>query len=114
MGKDGVSKKSWGPTYRSSTLLDGFKCELAARKNAIANAKLALESTYAKTLGKTEKTIQEDGDLIDEIHGHIAQIEAAFNSFNGTIKSIKTAIDSSLMSVVVVFHFLCLVSAPIY
>ena len=78
-------------------MLDGFKSELAARKNAIANAKLALESTYAKTLGKTDKALQEDVDLLNEINGHIAQIEAAFNSFNGTIKSIKTAIDSSLI-----------------
>ena len=78
-------------------MLDGFKCELGARKTAISNAKLALESTYAKTMGKNEKAIQEDGDLVNEINGHLAQIEAAFNSFNGTIKSIKTAIDSSLI-----------------
>ena len=90
-------QKKWGPNCRSPTLLDGFKNELAARKNAITTAKLALESTYAKTLGKTEKAIQEDGDLVNEINGQIAQIEAAFNSFNGTIKSIKTAIDSSLI-----------------
>lgn len=99
MGKECCFNKSWGPNpnYRSPTLLDGFKSELAARKAAISNAKLALESSYAKTLGKTEKVIQEDGDLVNEINGHLAQIEAAFNSFNGTIKSIKTAIDSSLI-----------------
>ena len=105
MGKNCVSKNLGGPNYRSPTLLDGFKSELAARKDAINNAKLALESSYAKTLGKTEKVIQEDGGLVSEINGHIAKIEAAFNSFNGTIKSIKTAIDSSLISVVIVSHF---------
>ena len=81
---------------RSTTLLNGFKSELTARKDAISNAKTALESTYAKTLGKSEKQIQEDPGLVSEITTNIATIESAFNSFNGTVKTIKMSIESGL------------------
>jgi len=81
---------------RSANLLNGFKSELAGRKDAIVNAKMALENCYAKTLGKQEKDILADADLMMEVNTQIATIESAFTSFNGTVKSIRTAIDSGL------------------
>ena len=75
-------------------MLNGFKSELTARKEAMDTAKTQLEGVYAKTLGKTEKEIQETTELHTEITRALAKMEAAFNSFNGTIKSIKLAIDS--------------------
>ena len=74
-------------SLRSATLLNGFKSELTARKEAISNAKTSLETSYAKTLGKTEQQLQEDQGLVNEITTNIAAIESAFNSFNGTIKT---------------------------
>ena len=73
-------------------MLSGFKAELGARKDAIAVAKTALEGSYAKTLGKTDKEIQDDQDLFETLTKNLAGVEAAFTSLNGTIKSIKLAI----------------------
>jgi len=56
-----------------------------------------LESSYAKTLGKTDAQIQEDKELLETITTSLANVEAAFTSFNGTIKSIKLAIESRLL-----------------
>lgn len=81
---------------RSANLLNGFKHELAGRKDAIVNAKTALENCYAKTLGKQEKDILADADLIQEVNTQLATVESAFTSFNGTLKSIRMAIDSGL------------------
>ncbi|CAL1141803.1 unnamed protein product [Cladocopium goreaui] len=80
-------------TVLSPTLLAGFATELGARKDAITSAKTTLESSYAKTLGKTDAQIQEDKELLETITTSLANVEAAFTSFNGTIKSIKLAID---------------------
>lgn len=90
-------------SLRSATLLNGFKSELTARKEAISNAKTSLETSYAKTLGKTEQQIQEDQGFVNEITNNIAAIESAFNSFNGTIKTIKMSIESGL-----IFLYICL------
>ena len=56
--------------------------------------KRQLETTYAKTLGKDEKKIQEDPALSKEISDHLGAAEAAFTSFTGTYKSIKPSIDT--------------------
>ena len=70
--------------------------ELTARKDAITSAKTSLETVYAKTLGKTEVEINADQELVKEINMTIATTESAFNSFNGTTKSIKLSIESGL------------------
>lgn len=70
--------------------------ELMARKDAITSAKTSLETVYANTLGKTEVEINADQQLVKEINMAIAATESAFNSFNGTTKSIKMSIESGL------------------
>jgi hypothetical protein len=70
--------------------------ELIARKEAITSAKTSLETVYAKTLGKTEVDINADQELVKEVNMTIAAMESAFNSFNGTTKSIKMSIESGL------------------
>ncbi|CAL1167635.1 unnamed protein product [Cladocopium goreaui] len=77
----------------SETLLNGFKNELNARKTAIATAKTGLEGVYAQILGKSDPEIQGDSKLAELIQSNLANVESAFTSFNGTIKSIKLAID---------------------
>lgn len=78
-------------------MLSGFKSELSARREAITAAKAALEGSYAKTLGKSDKQIQDDQLLYDTLTHNLANVEAAFTSFNGTIKSIKLAIEPRLI-----------------
>lgn len=80
-------------TALSRTLLDGFQSELTSRKNAILEAKSSLETVYAQTLGKSEQDLLKNQTLTQEIAKHIASVDAAFTCFNGTIKSIKMAID---------------------
>lgn len=77
-------------------MLDGFTAELDARKASIESAKTDLETTYADTLGKDEKAVVENAELMGIIQKHMATIDAAFTSFNGTLKSIKTSIDTWL------------------
>lgn len=77
-------------------MLAGFKSELGARKDAINKAKVALEGCYAQTLGKSDEVIQADKDLLQTITSQLVNVETAFTSFNGTIKSIKMAIDTWL------------------
>ena len=77
-------------------MLSGFKSELGARRDAITAAKTALESRYAKTLGKSDKDIQDNAELFESLTKNLADVEAAFTSFNGTIKSIKLAIEPRL------------------
>ncbi|CAK9088290.1 unnamed protein product [Durusdinium trenchii] len=81
-------------TTLSQTLLAGFKNELDISRKAISEVKRQLETTYAKTLGKDEKKIQEDPALSKEISDHLGAAEAAFTSFTGTYKSIKASIDT--------------------
>ena len=77
-------------------MLQGFAAELDARKKVIEEGKAALETVYADTLGKSEKDIVENTSLLEKIQKHMAGIDAAFTSFNGTLKSIKQAIDTQL------------------
>ena len=77
---------------RSKTLLDGFSTELDARKTAITNAKGELECIYAQTLGKPEKDVIGNKELYEKIVLQLANVDAAFTSLNGTLKSIKMAV----------------------
>jgi prefoldin subunit 5 len=70
--------------------------ELDARKTTLENAKSNLETIYAKTLGKSEKEIAENQALMEELQTNMAAVDASFTSFNGTVKSIKQAIDAQL------------------
>ncbi|CAL1168542.1 unnamed protein product, partial [Cladocopium goreaui] len=88
-----LAKQVTNKISSSATLLTGFKTELDARKTAICAAKTSLESCYAQTLGKTDETIHADQKLLETINTNLANCESAFTSFNGTIKSIKLAID---------------------
>jgi hypothetical protein len=73
-------------------LLEGFATELDARKSSITNAKGELECIYAQTLGKPEKDVIGNPELYEKITTQLANVDAAFTSLNGTLKSIKTAI----------------------
>lgn len=55
-----------------------------------------METVYADTLGKDEKDVVGNTNLYEKIQKHMAGIDAAFTSFNGTLKSIKQAIDPQL------------------
>lgn len=73
-------------------MLDGFGNDLNARKTAITNAKGELECIYAQTLGKPDKDVIGNKELHNKITAQLANVDAAFTSLNGTLKSIKTAI----------------------
>ena len=77
-------------------MLHGFTAELDARKKVIEEGKAALETVYADTLGKAEKDIMENISLYEKIQKNMAGMDAAFTSFNGTLKSIKQSIDTQL------------------
>ena len=88
------SKFSQCLSLRSATLLAGFQSELTARKDAITAAKADCEASYAATLSKSDADIQKNPTLMSTITTNLAKMDSAFTSFNGTIKSIKLAIDS--------------------
>ena len=78
-------------------MLDGFSAELEVCKSNITSAKALLETAYAKILGKVEKDVLENAELIQEINNGMAAADSAFTSFSGTYKSIKASIDSQLI-----------------
>ena len=82
---------------RSQTLLTGFQGELNNCKTAIHDAKRQLEVVYSKILGKEDKDIKPNVDLVSEIDSCLGKADSAFTSFAGTYKSIKASIDSQLL-----------------
>lgn len=77
----------------SPNLLQGFVAELDSKKKAIEDAKTTVEDLYAETLGKTDKEINENTDLVQRVTKSMGSVDAAFTSFNGTLKSIKGALE---------------------
>ena len=78
---------------RSKALLDGFLGELGNRKSNINSVKQELEAVYGQTLGD-DKEILKRTDLVERINKSLLNAEAAFTSLTGTIRSIKTAIET--------------------
>ena len=74
-------------------MLDGFLGELGNRKTAINKVKQDLEEMYGQTLGD-DKEILKRTELVERINKTLLNADAAFTSLNGTIKSIKTAIET--------------------
>lgn len=74
-------------------MLDGFLGELGNRKSNINSVKQELEAVYGQTLGD-DKEILKRTDLVERINKSLLNAEAAFTSLTGTIRSIKTAIET--------------------
>ena len=72
---------------------NGFNGELTARRTALATSKQELESIYGETMGSDE-VVRSNKDLVEKISKALLVADAAFTSLNGTIKSIKIAVDS--------------------
>ena len=70
----------------------GFNSELAARRNAIMTSKQELESLYGQTMGSDE-AVRKKTELVQNINKALLSADAASTSLNGTIKSIKTAVE---------------------
>ena len=70
----------------------GFKGELDARSKSFNDAKGTLEQLYASCL--SEDSIKKDPSLQGRIDGAIRACDAAVTAFSGTIRSIKTAMES--------------------
>lgn len=73
----------------ATSLKDGFSSELDARKETLAKAKHELEKIYAEQLGDVEK----NPELKARMDAAIRGCDAALTSYNGTLKSIKLAIE---------------------
>ena len=80
-------------TMRSKTLIDGFMGELQNRKTSLKDVKNNLESLYGQTLGD-EQALLKNTELIEKINKALLAADASFTNMNGTIKSIKTAVES--------------------
>lgn len=78
---------------RSESLKVAFEAELLARKDEVSAGKTKLEVAYSKTLGKTVEGVSQDVALMEEISQALGMASAAFTSMNGTVKSIKAAIE---------------------
>ena len=74
---------------RSETLKTGFAKELQARQTALADCKSSLETLYSEKLDDSKCP-----NLIQKLHAALRTCEAAMTSYNGTLKSVKTAIES--------------------
>lgn len=70
----------------------GFNSELAARRDALMASKQDLESLYGETMGSDE-VVRAKTELVQRISKSLLSADATFTSLNGTIKSIKTAVD---------------------
>ena len=92
-----VVEQYLGLGLRSSTLLKGFSSELATCKQNIVSAKQATEAVYAKVLPLKEPDIQKNTELMGEVSASIASLDSAFTSLTGTIKSIKSSVESQLI-----------------
>lgn len=81
----------YNPTEpRSSTLKDGFRKELDARRDNLASVRGEFESLYAQRLDD----VKDRPDLVAKVETVLRSCEAALTSYNGTLKSIKLAIDT--------------------
>ena len=74
---------------RSETLKTGLAKELQARQTALADCKSSLETLYSEKLDDSKCP-----NLIQKLHAALRTCEAAMTSYNGTLKSVKTAIES--------------------
>ena len=86
----GVSSDCYCP--RSDTLRDGFKGELDARAKSFKDAKGRLEQLYASCL--SEESMKKDPSLQGKVDSAVRACDAAVTAFNGTIRSIKGAMES--------------------
>lgn len=77
---------------RSETLRESFKSELKARSDAFGAAKATMETIYSKCL--SEEAIKGDPKLQGEIDSGVRACDAALTSYNGTMRSIKMAVES--------------------
>ncbi|CAK9058009.1 unnamed protein product [Durusdinium trenchii] len=75
---------------KSSTLKDGFRKELDARRDNLASVRGEFESLYAQRLDD----VKDRPDLVAKVETVLRSCEAALTSYNGTLKSIKLAIDT--------------------
>ena len=81
---------------RSDTLKNSFTRELEARKTNLSDSKAALEALYAQKLDDTATR----PDLVEQVNTALRTCEAAMTSYNGTVRSIKLAVESWLNNIV--------------
>ena len=78
----------------------GLKAELDARKEQISGSQKELEVLFGKRLD----TVDKDPALKEQVDSCLRMLEAAFTSLNGTLKSVKAAIEPYLKSMCIFLH----------
>ena len=78
----------------------GLKAEPDARKEQISAAQKDLETFFGKKLD----TVDKDLALKEQVDSCLRMLEAAFTSLNGTLKSVKAAIEPYLKSMCIFLH----------
>ena len=85
---------------------NGFNGELTARRTALTSSKQELESIYGETMGSDE-VVRSKKELVEKISKALLVADAAFTSLNGTIKSIKIAVDSCHTNIKQPYKIVC-------
>ena len=71
---------------------NGFKGELDSRSKSLGDAKMKLEALYATCLD--ENAVKNNPDLQGKIDVAVRACDAAVTSYAGTLRSVKTAMES--------------------
>ena len=71
---------------------NGFKGELTARSNSLGDAKMKLEELYSTCLD--ENAVKNNPELQVTIDAAVRSCVAAITSYAGTLRSVKTAMES--------------------
>lgn len=79
---------------RSQNLITGFKKELQGRWDAIQSSRLELEKLYGQRVEDSKVDLPEHNVYKEGCMVAVRNCESAFNSYGGTLRSIKGVIDA--------------------
>ena len=87
---------NWWPFPRTDVLVKGFKGELDTRLGDIKASRLELERLFALRICDTVIDEPENSKVKEECLKAIRGCEACFTSYNGSVRSIKSVLETVL------------------
>lgn len=76
--------------------MNGFKNELTNRKNALDQGRRDLEALYAIRVDDTKMDLPENADHKEKCMVTLRNVDSCFQSFSGSIKSVRAVLETSL------------------
>ena len=93
------------PHPRTEVLVNGFKTELDTRMADIKNARVELERLFAMRIPDSAIDAPENSKFKEDCMKAIRCSEAAFTSYAGSVRSIKTVLETCYLKIQQPFKF---------